>query len=108
MKDGLALFSKYLPSECVNLLQKTQHWDTLYTFAKPPGYDVVNGPPAKGYNKLDLSIADVSDVDGSKTGEGIGFEVEEEGEEEKMRKGRKKKRRRTRYGTAIGECSWRK
>ena len=27
VKEGQALFRKYLPSECVDLLQKTQHWD---------------------------------------------------------------------------------
>ena len=85
VKEGQALFRKYLPSECVDLLQKTQHWDKPYTFAKPPGYTVVNCQPSEGYNKLNLSFTDVSNVDTCETREDISCEVE--GEEEGGKEG---------------------
>ena len=80
VREAQALFRKYLPSECVDLLQKTRHWDKPYTFTKPPGYTVVHGYPSEGYNKLDLSFADLSDVEGCETREDSGGEIE--GEEE--------------------------
>ena len=78
MKEGQAPFRKFLPSEYVDLLQKTRRWDKPYTFAKPPGYKVVNCQPSEGYNKLNLSFADESDVDKCETRENIGCEVEGE------------------------------
>lgn len=41
---------------------------------------MVHGQPSEGYNKLDLSFADVSDVEGCDTTEDSGCEIE--GEEE--------------------------
>jgi len=51
VKERQALFQKYFSIECVDLLKETQHWDTPYTFARPPGYTVITGPPSKSYKE---------------------------------------------------------
>ena len=60
VKEGQALFAKYLPQSCVELLKETANWEKPYSYSKPEGYAVVNGPPPKEFNKLDTSFADVS------------------------------------------------
>jgi len=51
VKERQALFQKYFPIECVDLLKETQHWDKPYTFARPPGHTVITGQPSKSYKK---------------------------------------------------------
>lgn len=80
VKEGQALFRKYLPTECVKLLQEMQHWDKPYMFTKPPGYIVVDGPPCKEHNKLHLSFVDIADVDKIQEEEIGCEEIEEERE----------------------------
>lgn len=58
VKQGQALFSKYLPQECINLLKETGNWDVPYKFTKPRGFTVVEGDLPTGYNKLDKSFTD--------------------------------------------------
>lgn len=58
IKQGQALFSKYLPQECINLLKETGNWDVPYKFTKPRGFTVVEGDLPAGYNKLDKSFTD--------------------------------------------------
>lgn len=60
VKDGQALFSKYMPEECVNMLKKTENWEMPYKYAKPDGYKVVNGQLPKDFNKLSKSFAHAS------------------------------------------------
>ena len=59
VKDGQALFSKYLPEQCVTLLKETGKRDVPYTFAKPVGFKVVDGNLPESFNKLGKSFADV-------------------------------------------------
>ena len=56
VKHGQALFSKYLPQECINLLKETGNWDVPYKFTKPRGLTVVEGDLPADYNKLDKSF----------------------------------------------------
>ena len=60
VKEGQALFAKYLPQACIDVLKETGNWEKPYSYSKPEGYTMVNGPPPKDFNKLDTSFAHVS------------------------------------------------
>jgi len=60
VEEGQLLFAKYLPQACVDLLKETANWEKPYSYSKPKGYTVVDGPPSKDFNKLDTSFAKVS------------------------------------------------
>ena len=63
VKHGQALFSKYVPEQCVTLLKETGKWDVPYKFTKPQGFKVVDGDIPKDFNKFSKSFANVTLVD---------------------------------------------
>ena len=61
VKDGQALFQKYMPVGAVELLQQNDYWDTPYTFEHPADMKVMDGRLPENYSMLDKTYAEAKD-----------------------------------------------
>ena len=56
-----ALFSKYMPQQCIDLLKENDCWEKPYVYKKPEGCFVVDSPPGKDHNLLQKSFAVINE-----------------------------------------------
>ena len=55
-REGQLLFSRYMPTSCIQLLKKSGVWETPYRFTHPKGLQLVHGLLPDVYNKLNLTF----------------------------------------------------
>ena len=96
VKDGQALFQKYMPAGAVELLQQSDCWEIPYSYQHPADLKLMVGSLPENYNMLHKTYAEVKDSLGDveldaesdeksewNNDDGDEEEVEKEQEEEK-------------------------